>query len=138
MKNKRGQMKLSFGMIFSIFLIIIFLAVAFYAISKFLNFQQELKYRQFIEDFGKDVEDMWKGTQGSQRYIYDMPSKVESVCFVKDDFYNLEIKFKKGLRTETIDHIDTTPFCINIENSKVRMILEKKYGENFVMIKKDE
>src|SRR3989344_9488004 len=79
--RKRGQMKLSFGMIFSIFLIIIFLGFAFYVIPKFLGFQDSLKVGTFIKDFQDDIDKMWKSAQGSQKVEYLLPKEIIRVCF---------------------------------------------------------
>ena len=72
---------MSFGMIFSIILIIIFIAVAFYAISKFLDYQKRIQAGQFITYFQEDVDKMWKGSHGAVERTYTLPSKIEYVCF---------------------------------------------------------
>jgi hypothetical protein len=80
-KSKAGQMNLSFGMIFTIILIIVFIAFAFYAIGKFLNIQKAAKTAQFIDAFETDVNRMWKSSQGSQQINYSVPSSVDYLCF---------------------------------------------------------
>jgi len=84
--NRKAQMKLSFGMIFSIILMVIFLIFAFYAIQKFLNISDCAKGGKFIDKLQFDVDKIWKGSRGSQEEIYFLPSKVKSVCFA--DFSN--------------------------------------------------
>ena len=80
--NSRGQMKLSFGMIFSIILIISFLAFAFIAIKFILNFFDQGTIGKFSDDFQKDVDKIWKGTSTvSQKFEYALPKKIEAVCF---------------------------------------------------------
>ena len=64
---KRGQMKLSFGMIFSIILIIIFISFAFYAIQKFLSIQNSVQVGKFVNEFQQNVDKIWKGSQGSEK-----------------------------------------------------------------------
>ena len=86
--SKRGQMKLSYGMIFSIILIIVFLAFAFYAIKKFMGIQNTVMVGDFIDSLGSDVDKMWKGSQGSQEREYRLPKKIQYVCFA--DFYSSE------------------------------------------------
>jgi hypothetical protein len=78
---KRGQMKMSFGMIFSIILIVIFIAVAFYAISKFLNYQKRIQVGQFVNYIQEDIDKMWKGSHGATERTYTLPNKIEYVCF---------------------------------------------------------
>ena len=76
-------MKLSFGMIFSIILIIIFLVFAFYVIGKFLDMKGSVEAGKFIGSLQTDVDKMWKSSQGSYSNPdgYFLPTKVEAVCF---------------------------------------------------------
>jgi uncharacterized protein (UPF0333 family) len=50
-KNKKAQLKISFGMIFSIILVISFLAFGFFAIQKFLGIQENIIMKKFVDDF---------------------------------------------------------------------------------------
>ncbi len=93
LQTKKAQMKLSFGMIFSIILIIIFIAFAFYAILKFLDLQDSIKTAQFSDDLQYDINKMWKSSQGSQPREYLLPSKIKSVCFVEDKYENENLIF---------------------------------------------
>lgn len=126
----RGQINMSFGMIFSIILIILFLAFAFYAIKKLLDIQEKMTIANFIDDLSTDVDEMWKGSQGSQPKTYNLPKKIEYVCFIDFateegsgeyiDFYEEINKYfkheenmvfyplgsSKGLKSEKIEHID--------------------------------
>jgi hypothetical protein len=79
--SKRAQMQLSFGMIFSIILIILFVSFAFYAIMKLLDYQNSIKVAKFIENFEKDIDRIWK-SGGSQQRSYVLPSKIEKICFI--------------------------------------------------------
>jgi len=75
-------MKISFGMIFSIILIVIFIAFAFYGISKFLDYQKTIQIGQFTTYFQEDIDKMWRGSQGAVTAgPYTLPSKIEYVCF---------------------------------------------------------
>ena len=140
-KSKRVQMHLSFGMIFSIILIVVFLAVAFYAVQKFLGFQKEISYRQFKENLQSDIDNMWKSTQGSQIYTYKLPSSVKSICFVNDNFYQMKINLKDRFLDEELEHIDMErtlgtqqELCFASADSQIRFILVKKYSEPLVTI----
>ena len=82
-ERKRGQMNLSFGMIFSIILIIVFISFAFYAIGKFLDIQKSAKTGQFISALESDIDKMWRSSQGSQELEYSLPSSVDYVCFAR-------------------------------------------------------
>jgi hypothetical protein len=139
--DRRGQLDLSFGMIFSIILIIIFLAFGVYAIIKFLDFQQSIQVNTFLNDFQNDVTNMWKSMQGSQTVTYTLPAKIKSVCFINDKFQNLRFTSAQIIPGKNIDHLDiagTTkdenPFCVENVNGKVRMIIVKKFGETLVTV----
>jgi hypothetical protein len=163
---KRGQMKLSFGMIFSIFLIIVFISFAFYAISKFLNIGNTAQVVKFTDKLQEDIDKIWKGSQASQEQVYFLPSKIKTICFIdynsekrglRDLIYNeLEQTYyenenlffyplgsAEGLNAKSIKHIDiektTTrenPLCIENIKGKVKMRLKKDFEETLVSIEK--
>lgn len=80
--NTKGQMKLSFGMIFSIILIIVFIAFAFYAINFFLDMQENVSSKKLITDIQKDVDSVWRSSESSQTFEYTLPKNVDALCFV--------------------------------------------------------
>lgn len=144
-KYKKGQMKMSFGMIFAIFLIIAFLIMGFLAINKFLSFQKNVQTSQFIENLQKDVTNAYSSQQASTVETYPVPSNIERVCFVKSDYNNLEIDFKKTLKTKeaNIDHLDLNntfsggqdKICANATDGKVSIKLTKPFNEPLVTVK---
>ncbi len=73
---------MSFGMIFSIILMAIFIGFAFYAIQKFLELQNSTQVAKFARDLQADVDKMWKGSQGVQQKEYFLPSKIKHVCII--------------------------------------------------------
>ena len=73
---------MSFGMIFSIILIIVFIAFAFYGIMKFLEFKKTVVVGQFYSDLSKDVNNAWIGTQYSKQVEYTLISEVQFVCLM--------------------------------------------------------
>lgn len=97
--NKRGQINLSFGMIFSIILIIVFISFAFYAIGKFLDIQKAAKIGQFIQALELDVNQMWRSSQGSQAVEYSLPTSIDYVCF------GIFTSAKKGIRQSFYDDL---------------------------------
>jgi len=163
---KGAQMKLSFGMIFSVILIIIFLSFAFYVIKMLLDSQAQGTILLFADGLQDDIDKAWKGDQTSQEISYKLPSKIELVCFVDfnsgkkgedDDIYtdlrkglsngdeNLvfyPVGSGKGLDSKLFKHINITSITKEdnpycIENNgKVEIILKKSYGENLVRIEK--
>lgn len=140
--NRGGQLKMSFGMIFSIILIIMFLSFGFYAISGFLDLQDNVKTKKFIEGFQEDVDSIWNSELGSKEVSFVLPGSVEKICFVNRD-KNLEIHeedFFSDIRIENIDIEKTlngaSSLCIDKANDRIALLIEKEYGENKVTIKK--
>ena len=139
---KRGQMKLSFGMIFSIFLIILFIVFAFYAITKFLKMQQVLQVETFVENLQRDVNEI-RGSPGSAEETYPLPKKVERICFTDNEFDNLIIKFAKTTEDKNIENInilnitaERDPYCIQNVDGKVKLIISRDSREDLVTITK--
>lgn len=78
---KKGQTKISFGMIFSIILIVIFLAFAFYGIRWFLGFQESTQANLFFDDLERDIRRISGTTGALDKFDYNIPRKVDEVCF---------------------------------------------------------
>jgi len=142
-------MKLSFGMIFSIILIVVFLIFAFYAIRMFLGVTDVAKITKFRENLQEDINDLWKGTKGSQKMTYELPGKIKKVCFKdpqRDYEYNLIFEPEDavgGLEPININNIDIdkitrdeNPYCIETKNRKIELVLKKGFGESLVMIER--
>lgn len=160
---KRAQMQLSFGMIFSIILIIVFISFAFFAISKFLGMQRSIVVASFIDDLQKDVDRMWQSAQGSQEKNYILPKKIQYVCFIdfksrannknyiydelgqvyseSENMFFYPVGSAEGLDSKEIKHIDINkitgmenPFCIENIGGKVKIIIKKGFEDNLVKI----
>jgi hypothetical protein len=142
--KKRAQLDISFGMIFSIILIIIFLAFGFYAIKKFMDLQSEVQVEKFLNDVQSDIDKMWKSYGGnSQQVKYSLPPKITSVCFQEDEFENLKFTSKSIIRGKNIANIDIAKsignedsLCIPNVKGKVSFTITKDYGETLVTIVK--
>ena len=141
--KKKAQMKLSFGMIFSIFLIIIFLAFGIYAIKNFLEMQEDVQTAQFADGLQSDINKLWKGSQGSQGLKYSLPKKIVSVCIVDDEYENLifrtsDYEYVEGRLLKNIDVEkilgSSDEFCIETINGKVQLTIKKSYGDALVYI----
>ena len=91
-------------MIFSIFLIIIFLTFAFFAISKFLKIGNTAQLGSFKNSLQQDIDNMWKGAQGSDEFSYNLPSGIEYVCFVDYE------KAASGSRAEFYEELNSVYF----------------------------
>lgn len=163
---KKGQMKLSFGMIFSIIMIIIFLVFGFFVIQKFLGVKDSIEIGKFAEGLQNDIDKMWKSSQGSQPVEYVLPLDVEFVCFVDyssgekgadsnkykelkkvyDDMQNLifyPVGSGKGLDATTIEHLNLekitekeNPFCVENKYGKVEMTIKKNFDDALVVVEK--
>ncbi len=161
---KKAQMKLSFGMIFSIILIVVFLWFSIYAIQKFLGIQRSIQITTFSENLQNDINKMWRGSQGSQEYEYVLPKRIKKVCFVdfnqssrgrdKDIYSDLKMAYfgsenmifypvgsGEGLDSKEIKHINIeritsadNPFCIDNIKGKIKMTIKMMPGENLVTI----
>ena len=159
-KSSAGQVQMSFGMIFSIILIIVFLAFAFYAIRIFLNMQNNAQIGEFMNNFQADINRIWGGSvESSEEQEYSLPKKVSSVCFV--DFSVSGTGMNTGLLSELrrgyygnenlvvyptgssdiesieINNIDLylitrdeNPFCVEIIKGKLKLTLIKEFGGN--------
>ncbi len=82
--KKRGQQSsfgMSFGMLFSIFLIIVFFAAAFMIIKVFLGIGQTANYGQFYADLQKQVDRSWRSTDSIRYMDLDLPKEIEYICF---------------------------------------------------------
>ncbi|MEK6913864.1 MAG: hypothetical protein AABW47_04315 [Nanoarchaeota archaeon] len=143
--KKRGQLDISFGMIFSIILIIIFLAFGFYGIKKFMDLQGSVQVEKFLDDFKNDVEKVYNSPGGDSPYIksYSLPTKVIAVCFQDDEFENLKFTSKNIIRGKMIENIDISKtignqdsLCIPNVKGKVSLKIAKDYEETLVTITK--
>jgi hypothetical protein len=164
MKGGRGQINMSFGMIFSIILIVVFIAFAFYAIGKFLDIQKSAKTGLFIQSLESDIDKMWKSTEGSQTMEYSLPGSIDYVCFADfssqkkgqwQDFYNSlrTVHFEDenmffypvgsagGIDSKKIDNINLdemtkneNPYCIKNSDGKVSLTVKKGFDEALVTI----
>ena len=126
----KGQqtMGLPFGMIFAIFLIVIFIVVAFVGIKSFLSFGRTSSVGLFYQELQESVDDAWRGQSSSSHFDINLPSKIDKICFAnlsatitnrgKDyefikDFYVYEANVflippgaGEGMEWKLIDHLD--------------------------------
>ncbi len=163
-RDKLGQntMSLPFGVIFSIFLIIVFIAVAYFAINHFLEIGECGQVGQFYDDLQKQVDDVWN-SQFSDNVIFEinLPSGVEKICFVnssaiitsnaREDYDNFENYIPENnlfllpaggscnMPSSEIKHIDikkitnsTNPKCFDVSRN---LNLSKDFYDKYVTIK---
>jgi hypothetical protein len=142
MNSKKGQLEISFGMIFSIILVIVFLGFGFYAITKFIEMQQTIQIEKFANDFQEDVNTMWKSLQGSQTRSYTLPKKITAVCFIKEEARNIKFLSERVIPGKYIEKLDIDKilgnqkeFCIENTEGKISLVISKEYGETLVSVK---
>lgn len=136
-------MQISFGMIFSIILVILFLVLGFYVIQKFLGMQSEIQIRTFTEDFQNDINKMHTSTSGSKVVEYTLPKKVEQICILDEEFDNMELRFKdRGRYSFDLKYVDTRKstgekgvICGPVVENKIKFQLKKEYGDTLVTVK---
>ncbi len=164
MKNgKNGQIKLSFGMIFSIILIIVFLAFAFYAIKAFLGIQYAAQTGKFLNDLKSDIDRVWKSTESSEEKDYSLPSKIDYICFANFEtsasggnshlyselrffYFGDENMVFYPIGSSKVDSVEMkyialdeitlneNPFCIENVRGEVKLTLVKEINEALVTI----
>jgi hypothetical protein len=146
--NKKGQTQISFGMIFSIILIVLFIAFAIYGITKFLEVQRYAQIEKFKSDLQGDINKMWGSTYSTgQELEYTIPKKIKQVCFTsRDEFENMYfVPLDSGYKGYTLDNIDITQtvrslttgkLCIDSTEGKISMTIKKAYNEILVTITK--
>ena len=81
--NKRGQdtMGMPFGIIFSVFLIVVFIVVAFIAVRYFLDIGDTSKIGMFYRDFQSAVDEAVKTQSSDSVFKVNLPSGIKKVCF---------------------------------------------------------
>lgn len=143
-KNRRGQIHLSFGMIFSIILIIAFIGFAFFAIQKFLGIQSNIQVNQFYNKLQTDVNTIWNSDQTSQPESYDVPSSIAKICFTSSGANDMYIYDSTGKPTGSIniDNINLPvmtsggQLCFSAVKGKINLVLEKTFSDTLVTIMK--
>jgi hypothetical protein len=73
---------MSFGMIFSIILIVFFIVAAFVAIRFFLNYQRCSQVGLFLEDLQAKVDEAFNSPSASFYFNSTLPSGVKAICFL--------------------------------------------------------
>lgn len=159
--NKRGQIDISFGMIFSIILIIAVVGVAFYVINNFIELKKCTEIGLFYNDLKKYIDEAWqstihKDTFPNGKYPAILPSGIEMVCFgdiaqaqqeyndIKKSFINsngnvflypAQKACDSSLSSIKLEHVKTDNFfCIPVVDSKIELKTEKNQFEALVTL----
>ena len=83
-RNKHAQqtMDIPFGLIFSLFLIMVFIVIAFIAIKNFLSVGDCAGVGQFYEKFQDKVDEAWTSQSSEFSFKMDLPSGINTICFI--------------------------------------------------------
>lgn len=148
-----------FSVIFSIILIAVFIAVAFYFIGIFMDWWGCADSGQFIDDFQLEVDNAWKSQSSDKIFSGSLSSGIEYVCFAdlsqsssgnsiereiyqelkKNADYTANLFFYPAkeacIKSTFIEHIKFSgnPYCIPV-NGRVEIKLEKRFDENLVNV----
>ncbi len=84
-KNKKGQegpMGMSFGVIFAIFLIIIFIGATFFGIRQFFKISKCTQIGNFYDSLQREVDKVFYASSvENKEFKINLPSEIEKVCF---------------------------------------------------------
>lgn len=165
-KSKKSQQSIgmSFGVIFSIILIIFFLLISFIAIRAFLGTKDCTQVGIFLSDFESEVTNTWNSQGVATDFKRTLPTEVEYVCFIDfsknpkgefKDIYN-RLSYYEGSGAnlffypkdsacntayKIIKHLDMetitksiNPNCVPVEKGVIRMNLEKGFNDRLVKV----
>jgi len=79
--QKKGQIQLSFGIIFSIIIIIATVAAGTYFIKQFLSVSECTDLNLFYKNFQDKIDEVWRSPIASQQFSASIVSGVDSICF---------------------------------------------------------
>lgn len=156
--KRRGGIQLSFGMIFSIILIIAIIGVAFYAINYFVGLGKCTEVGLFYRELQDEIDRAWNSEITRDEFTGSLPGGVTNVCFgdvssggsgeIYDDLkrygradanvylYPLEKACDQGFRK--LEHVDFSEFggfsCFDVESGRVSIGLEKGSSDSLVKL----
>lgn len=163
-KKAEGFLGMGFGMIFSIFLIIIFIAVAIYAIGVFVNFSKCSQIGMFMDKLQNEINTAFNSQYTEKEFPGQLPSNLKYVCFanfsksIKGDYEQIGEDLERysndnhnmffyprqkacTLPSKFISHINITsisktdnPNCFQIVNGKVKIKILKGFNEGLVKL----
>lgn len=154
---------MSFGVIFSIILIVFILVTGIIVVKYFLDFQKCGQVKIFVDDFNEGVDRVWKSDSLEFNFEGRLPSGLEYVCFFNssrsvrgnwDDvgneinvfdrenlfFYPLEKSCDnpahrvQHLNLGSITRTDN-PYCIPVRSGRVVIGIEKGMNEGLVGVR---
>lgn len=149
MHRKEGQMQLSFGMMFSIFIIIVTIAVAFYVIKEFFLTSKCTELKAFHDDVQREIDTVWRSAAAQLSYQQSLPSSVKAICFgdpktwdarthraeaetfasyrtTENNFFIYPVQCGKATSVRKLSHVGIQKgFCVPTAKGEVRLTLSK-------------
>lgn len=142
-------MQLSFGMIFSILIIIVTVAVAFYVIKEFFLTSSCVEIKAFHSDLQLEIDTAWRSAAAQMQYKQALPSSVKSVCFgdprtwdakahrleteafassrgTEKNFFIYPVQCGRATSVRQLSHVAIQKgFCVPAAKNEVRLTLSK-------------
>ncbi len=145
--QKKAQNKMSFGMIFTVFLIAVFLAFAFFGIRSFLGSVDESKILKFKKELQDDIDGVWNDLgRSSQPQEYYVPDKIIKICINQtsdDNNFYIHYENKDFPEESELNHLNMEKtldgkqgICFENKNGKIEMRMKKSSGEQTVTLEK--
>lgn len=145
---KRGQLELSFGMMFSIIIIIATIATAFYFLRVFFQTSSCTSFELLHKEVRDRIDQVWRAPQAREQFSLKVPQTITAVCFGTPDvrheigekldayrvqgegvyFYPPLEACQGSLAVKRIEHVASQPawFCVNVSNRIAHVTLEKE------------
>lgn len=155
-KRSQGVFGISFGMIFSILLMVFFLVAAFMAVRFFLNYKKQAEIGLFIDELQNEIDKAWNSPSSSTTFESNLPSGIEYVCFINmsappssdtignqiyndvrfgsydNNFVFYPIKSAGSLSHIVLEHFkmrEENPYCIGVQGNTVNIKIEKSFEQ---------
>lgn len=163
MINKKGQQAvgMSFGMMFAIFLIIVFVVISFIAVNSFLDIGESASVGLFYDELQEAVNNAVRSQESDRKFSINLPSGIKTICFAnlsaddvdKNDenwdelrnfmFYEgntflLPTGKAQGMEWKEIDRINISkitevknPYCVDVDDG---LRIKKGFYDRLVWI----
>ena len=162
-KKAQHTIGMPFGMIFAIFLIVVFVVIAFIAVNYFLDIGKCSGVGMFYDELQDKVDEAWTSQSSDFEFEVNLPTGVQKICFsdlnaditdISDEDY-IQIKDYDVYEANTflvppgkscnmqwkmINHINITeitsgknPYCIDITKRNILRIKKDFYDRSVII-----
>ena len=80
-KRAQQSVEMPFGIIFAVFLIVIFVIIAFNATKHFLDVGKCSSVGLFYDELQKEVDSIWASQSAEKQFKISLPSGIKKICF---------------------------------------------------------